>query len=118
MSTVAQGFVQVSGLPSILVFAHAQCHSQFRLMRKARSISSPRLEDLQALGAIVANLDRERRKQESWMSSKSLIKTQIQQLRAQLNELKQIRYLIFRTSDVLVKSLILVNKAKSPIDAI
>ena len=35
--------------------------------------------------------DKERRQQESWLSSKSLIRTQIQQLRAQLNELKQIR---------------------------
>ena len=62
-----------------------------------RSISSPRYEELQTLGAIVVNLaaqisDKERRQQESWLSSKSLIRTQIQQLRAQLNELKQIRY--------------------------
>ena len=61
-----------------------------------RSISSPRYEELQTLGAIVVNLaaqisDKERRQQESWLSSKSLIRTQIQQLRAQLNELKQIR---------------------------
>ena len=61
-----------------------------------RSISSPRFEELQTLGAIVVNLaahisDKERRQQESWLSSKSLIRTQIQQLRAQLNELKQIR---------------------------
>jgi len=75
-------------------------------MRKARSISSPSLEDLHALGAIVANLDRERRKQESWMSSKSLIKTQIQQLRAQLNELKQIRkYLRMRRPTGLVPNM-------------
>ena len=61
-----------------------------------RSISSPRYEELQTLGAIVVNLaaqisDKERRQQESWLSSKSLIRTQIQQLRAQLNELKHIR---------------------------
>ena len=61
-----------------------------------RSISSPRYEEFQTLGAIVVNLaahisDKERRQQESWLSSKSLIRTQIQQLRAQLNELKQIR---------------------------
>ena len=70
--------------------------SMMKVFRKARSIASPRYEDLQTLGAIVVNLaaqisDQERRKQESWLSSKSLIKTQIQQLRAQLNELKQIR---------------------------
>ena len=59
-------------------------------------MASPRYEDLQTLGAIVVNLaakisDQECRKQESWLSSKSLIKSQIQQLRAQLNGLKRIR---------------------------
>ena len=70
--------------------------SMRNVIRKARSIASPRYEDLKTLGAIVVNLaaqinDQERKKQESWLSSKSLIKTQIQKLRAQLNELKQIR---------------------------
>ena len=58
-----------------------------------RSISSPRYEELQTLGAIVVNLaahisDKERRQQESWLSSKSLIRTQIQQL--QTNRLQTI----------------------------
>ena len=70
--------------------------SMMNVIRKARSIGSPRYDDLKTLGAIVVNLaaqinDQERKKQESWLSSKSLIKTQIQKLRAQLNELKQIR---------------------------
>ena len=70
--------------------------SMMNVIRKARSIASPRYDDLKTLGAIVVNLaahinDNERKKQESWLSSKSLIKTQIQKLRAQLNELKQIR---------------------------
>merc|ERR1712098_72253 len=45
-------------------------------------------------GAIVARLekrDQDLKMQESWLSSKSLIRTQIMRLRAQLNELKQIR---------------------------
>jgi len=64
------------------------------LIRRARSISSPSYEELQALGAIVARLekrDQDLKMQESWLSSKSLIRTQIMRLRAQLNELKQIR---------------------------
>ena len=67
-------------------------------IRRARSITNPSFEELQALGAIVARLekqDQDLRMQESWLSSKSLIRTQIMRLRAQLNELKQIRYTIY-----------------------
>ena len=70
--------------------------SMMKLIRNTRSITSPRYGDFQALGSIVVNLaaqisEQDRRRQESWLSSRSVVKTQIQQLRAQLNELKQIR---------------------------
>ena len=79
------------------------------LVRKVRSLTNPTVEEIAALGSVVLDLAHEishlntrniptdsptdtRAQQDSWFSSKSVIKTQIQQLRAQLNELKQIRY--------------------------
>ena len=77
------------------------------LIRRARSLTNPTVSEIAALGSVVLDLanqisDLKTREfpiettnhvaqQNSWFSSKSVIKKQIQQLRAQLNELKQIR---------------------------
>ena len=77
------------------------------LIRRSRSLTNPTTEEIAALGSVVLDLanqisDLKTRsqpsqsanhlaKQDTWLSSKSVIKKQIQQLRAQLNELKQIR---------------------------
>merc|ERR550517_835165 len=77
------------------------------LIRRSRSLTNPTTEEIAALGSVVLDLanqisDLKTRsqpsqsanhlaKQDTWFSSKSVIKKQIQQLRAQLNELKQIR---------------------------
>ena len=86
-----------SNLTKRACYCDSSIHSSMmKLLRKTRSIASPRYEDIHALGSIVVNLaaqisEQERRRQESWLSSRSVVKTQIQQLRAQLHELKQIR---------------------------
>ena len=118
------GGFKIKPCPSKITKRHCPCDQQspksmLRLMRKARSISDPRLEEIQALGEIVFSLaaqisDQERQEQESWLSSKSLIKTQIQQLRAQLNELKQIRkYLRMRRPSGLAPMYSRVDKAEN-----
>ena len=76
------------------------------LVRKVRSLTNPSVEEIAALGSVVLDLANQishlktrnspsetnsLTQQDSWFSSKSVIKKQIQQLRAQLNELKQIR---------------------------
>ena len=76
------------------------------LVRKVRSLTNPSVEEIAALGSVVLDLANQIShlktrnppsqtngvgQQDSWFSSKSVIKKQIQQLRAQLNELKQIR---------------------------
>jgi len=79
------------------------------LVRKSRSLTNPTVSEIAALGSVVLDLanqisDLKTRneasqsqtsnhisQQDSWFSSKSVIKKEIQQLRAQLNELKQIR---------------------------
>ena len=86
-----------------------ECSCQDRsafLVRKVRSLTNPTVEEIAALGSVVLDLANQIShlntrnppsptngldQQDSWFSSKSVIKTQIQQLRAQLNELKQIR---------------------------
>ena len=87
-----------------------ECSCQDRsafLVRKVRSLTNPTEEEIAALGSVVLDLANQishlntrnppsptngQAQQDSWFSSKSVIKTQIQQLRAQLNELKQIRW--------------------------
>jgi len=77
------------------------------LTRRSRSLTNPTAEEIAALGSVVLDLANQishlktkeqpsqsadhLAQQDSWFSSKSVIKKQIQQLRAQLNELKQIR---------------------------
>jgi len=91
------GVLKIKPCSSNISKRACQCQmpsDMFPLIRRARSITNPSYEELQALGAIVARLekqDQDLRMQESWLSSKSLIRTQIMRLRAQLNELKQIR---------------------------